>query len=215
MTQAAGQQPGQAGRIPELEGKPRPGTWSWPSPPDPGDLSRRIASRRAELRLSIEQVAVRAHMNPRYVEYLERYPARMSAAGLRSLAAALETTASELLGAGLGTPPGHGRPAGHRTLARLTRIECFELIAPGGIGRIAFPMGAGTLVLPINYIVITTIILFRTSPVGVIAAYANDSPVTFEVDRVDEALQQGWSVLSRERPARSPTRRNWPPCTGM
>lgn len=31
--------------------------WSWPSPPDPGDLSRRIIQRRTELRLSIAQVA--------------------------------------------------------------------------------------------------------------------------------------------------------------
>ena len=28
----------------------------WPSPPDPGDLSRRLAARRAELRLSVSQV---------------------------------------------------------------------------------------------------------------------------------------------------------------
>ena len=30
---------------------------SWPSPPDPGDLSKRVARRRAELGLSKAQVA--------------------------------------------------------------------------------------------------------------------------------------------------------------
>ena len=54
---------------------------SWPSPPDPGDLSRRVARRRAELRLSLSQVAARAGMSPRYLEYLERYPARPGGVG--------------------------------------------------------------------------------------------------------------------------------------
>jgi hypothetical protein len=48
----------------------------WPSPPDPGDLSRRVAQRRAELHLTQAQVEARAGLSPRYLEYLERYPAR-------------------------------------------------------------------------------------------------------------------------------------------
>ena len=32
----------------------------WPSPPDPGDLSKRVTQRRAELHLSLTQVAARA-----------------------------------------------------------------------------------------------------------------------------------------------------------
>ena len=42
----------------------------WPSPPDPGDLSKRVALRRTELRLSQAQVAARAGMSLRYLEYL-------------------------------------------------------------------------------------------------------------------------------------------------
>ena len=67
----------------------------WPSPPDPGDLSRRVAQRRAELHLSQAQVATRAGLSLRYLEYLERYPARPTAAALRQLAAALRTTPME------------------------------------------------------------------------------------------------------------------------
>ena len=48
----------------------------WPSPPDPGDLSKRVAQRRADLHLSQAQVAARAGLSLRYLEYLERYPAR-------------------------------------------------------------------------------------------------------------------------------------------
>ena len=59
--------------------------WAWPSPPDPGDLSKRVARRRAELHLSKAQVAARAGMSLRYLEYVERYPARPDAAALTSI----------------------------------------------------------------------------------------------------------------------------------
>jgi hypothetical protein len=45
---------------------------TWPSPPDPGDLSKRVAQRRAELGLSTAQAAARARMGLRYLEYLGR-----------------------------------------------------------------------------------------------------------------------------------------------
>ena len=84
----------------------------WPSPADPGDQSRRVAQRRTELRLRQAQLAMRAGLSLRYLEYLERYPARPSPAALRQLAAALRTTPAALLGAGASVPPGQCRPAG-------------------------------------------------------------------------------------------------------
>ena len=83
----------------------------WPSPPDPGDLSKRIAQRRAELHLTQAQAAARAGLSLRYLEYVQRYPARPNPATLRRLAAALRTTPAALLGGGADTPPGHGHPA--------------------------------------------------------------------------------------------------------
>ena len=50
--------------------EPRHDDHRWPSPPDPGDLSRRVAQRRAELHLSQGQVAARAGLSLRYLEYL-------------------------------------------------------------------------------------------------------------------------------------------------
>src|SRR5579872_6953889 len=91
--------PGTAGPVTRQEPDDR-----WPSPPDPGDLSRRVARRRAELRLSREQVAARSGMSLRYLEYLERYPARPEPDALRRLASALRTTPAALLGAGADTP---------------------------------------------------------------------------------------------------------------
>jgi len=168
----------------------------WPSPPDPGDLSRRIAQRRAELHLSQAQLAARAGLSLRYVEYLERYPARPAAAALRQLAAALRTTPAALLGGGANVPPGQCRPAGLRAVSKLMPAECRRLIAPGGVGRIAFGSLSGPVVVPVNFAVLADTVVVRTAEGTVIDGHA-DEQVALEVDHIDEALCQGWSVLVR------------------
>lgn len=86
-------------------------------------------------------------------------------------------------------------------LERLDQAECLRLIAPGGIGRIAFSGRYDLTVLPVNYVVHDGSILFRTaeeSPTvedlrtGIQDA---DYKVAFEVDDFDTATREGWSVL--------------------
>jgi len=168
----------------------------WPSPPDPGDLSKRVALRRAELRLSQAQVAARAGMSLRYVQYLERYPAGPGPAVLRQLAAALQTTPAALLGAGAEVPPGRGLGAGKPVMNKLTPAECRRLIAPGGVGRIAFNTATGPVVYPVNFAVVADTVVIRTGEGTVLEGHA-DEQVALEVDHIDEALCQGWSVLVR------------------
>jgi transcriptional regulator with XRE-family HTH domain len=168
----------------------------WPSPPDPGDLSKRIAQRRAELHLSVAQVAARAGLSLRYLEYLERYPARTTPAALRQLAAALRTTPAALLGGGANLPPGHRRPADLRAVSKLMPAECRRLIASGGVGRIAFGTLSGPLAVPVNFAVLDDTIVIRTAEGTIIDGHA-DEQVALEVDHIDEALCQGWSVLVR------------------
>ena len=170
--------------------------WAWPSPPDPGDLSKRVARRRAELHLSRAQVAARAGMSLRYLEYVERYPARPDAAALRRLAAALQTTPTALLGAGSQAPPGHGRPVGPPVITKLMPAECHRLIATGGIGRLGFSTTSGPVVLPVNFAMVAATVVIRTGEGTMIEGHA-DEQVAFEVDHIDEALSQGWSVLVR------------------
>lgn len=173
-----------------------PAELSWPSPPDPGDLSKRIAARRAELRLTTTQVAARARISQRYLEYLERYPASPGAAVLRQLAVALLTTPAVLLGAGGDAPPGRaGRPE-PAVIQKLTPGECRRQISPGGLGRIAFSTASGPVVLPVNYTVTGTSIVVRTDE-GTLIETHGDERVAFEVDHIDEVLHQGWSVLIR------------------
>jgi hypothetical protein len=169
--------------------------YDWPSPPDPGDLSRRLAARRAELRLSLSQVAERAAVNRRYLEYLESFPGQPDAGTLRRLAAALRTTPAALLGAGGDAPPGR-RPGPVGQLEPLSLGECHRLLAPGGLGRLAFSTVSGLMVLPVNYLLVAGIIVLRTGTGSLIAAHGDD-PVSFETDHLDETLGSGWSVLVR------------------
>ena len=176
------------------------GPWHWPVPRDPGDLSRRLVARRTELRLSVSQVAHRARIEPRYLAYLENFPAQPGAVTLRQLAAALRTTSAALLGAGQEAPPGRdpGRACwgAAGVVDRLLPAECYRLLAPRGIGRIAFGTAAGLAVLPVNYAVTANTIAIRTGSGSLIAAHA-DGPVSFEADHFDMELGQGWSVLVR------------------
>src|SRR6185437_16743030 len=90
---------------------------------------------------------------------------------------------------------------GQPVLERLDEAECLRLISPGGIGRIAYSGRFGPTVLPVNYRMYQGSIVFRT---------AHDSPtdedlrtgiaeaeykVAFEIDELDPASREGWSVL--------------------
>ena len=175
---------------------------TWPAQPDPGDLSRRLAARRAELRLSIPQVARQAQVSSRYLEYLEKFPAQPGVPVLRRLAAALRTTPTALLGAGGEEPDGRAGVSGYAgasgRIEGLFPAECRRLLAPGGVGRIAFVTGAGLMVLPVNYVIASSTVVLRTGTGSLIAAHGDDQ-VAFEADHLDEAQGQGWSVLVRGR----------------
>lgn len=88
-----------------------------------------------------------------------------------------------------------------RVIEELDEDQCLALIAPGGIGRIGYTSRFGQVVLPVNYALQDGAIVFRTAENGPIdedlrtgiadAAYK----VAFEIDSIDTAGQQGWSVL--------------------
>jgi len=134
-------------------------------------------------------------MNRRYLEYLENFAGQPGAGALRRLAAALHTTPAVLLGAGGEAAPGrHPGPVGQ--LERLSLAKCCRLLAPGGLGRIAFTTASGVMVLPVNYLLVAGTIVLRTGSGSLIAAHG-DGSVSFETDHLDETLLFGWSVLVR------------------
>ncbi len=169
--------------------------------PDPGDVGRRVARRRTELGLTREEVAARAGMAPAYVEYVEHQPAHLTTESLMRLAGALQTTPRELMGGAADLPPGRRGTARHPVLEKLDPAECRRLIAPGGVGRVVFTTPSGPVALPVNFSVVDGEIVFRTAADSVIAEYARGE-VAFEVDHLDEAMSQGWSVLVSGRAER-------------
>lgn len=88
-----------------------------------------------------------------------------------------------------------------RVIEELDEAECLLLIAPGGIGRIAYAGRFGPVVLPVNYRWHDGAVVFRTTAhsaldedlqTGIAGA---DYQVAFEIDEFDQDDRQGWSVL--------------------
>jgi hypothetical protein len=161
-----------------------------------GDLGRRVAERRRQLGLSVDEVADRSAMSPNYLHLLETNPAlQPSPAGLWRLAATLDTTVEALRGGGLDTPPGQGRPGTRPSLEELDPAECAALIAPGGVGRAVFVSDRGPVARPVNYRMLDADIVFRAEADSTLVPPAGGDQAAFEVDHLDEALTEGWSVL--------------------
>ncbi|MGW3915828.1 helix-turn-helix domain-containing protein [Streptomyces sp. NPDC005070] len=164
-----------------------------------GDVGRRIAARREELGLTRQDAALRAGIATGYLRYLEQQPsATPGTSALIRIADALDTSVAALHGGGASLPPGAGRAAGHSELIELDPAECRARLSTHGVGRIAAHTTDGLVVLPVNYSVVDGAVGFRTAPGSVLAA-AVGAHVAFEVDHVDEALSQGWSVLVQGR----------------
>jgi len=161
-----------------------------------GDLGRRVAERRRELGLTSEEVASRAGMNPIYVHGVESTPsAQLPLAALMRLAAALEMSVDDLSGSGMEVPPGRSSPATRPNLESLSADESKALVAPGGVGRFVFWDDRGPVALPVNYQMWDGDIVFRTGSEAACLANLDEESVSFEVDHLDEALTEGWSVL--------------------
>ena len=133
-------------------------------------------------------------MDSSYLAHVEHAPVAMTAGTLIRLADALDTTVSGLLGSVPARPPGHGPAAAHPALDDMREQECLRLIEPGGIGRIAFDDAGRLIVVPVNFTVHHGDIVFRTAATSAIGQYG-EGPVAFEVDRIDEGMHEGWSVL--------------------
>lgn len=162
-----------------------------------GDLGRRLAARRARLGLTRGEVADRADMSVSYLGYLEEHPGATPGTGpLHRLADALETTVSELTGGAVDLPPGLGRAVREPRMTEMASGECRALLGSHGVGRLAVLTVTGPVIVPVNYSVIDGSVVFRTSR-GATPSLAAGQEVALEVDRIDDAFSQGWSVLVR------------------
>lgn len=82
-------------------------------------------------------------------------------------------------------------------LEELTDTECHNLLAERHLGRLALVDAQGPVILPVNYVFDQGSVVFRTDPGAKPDAAADDTPVAFEVDAVDEGTRTGSSVVVR------------------
>ncbi|MFI5797855.1 helix-turn-helix domain-containing protein [Streptomyces sp. NPDC051677] len=165
--------------------------------PPSGDLGRRLATRRAQLGLSRQETAIRAGMDPGYLQHLEEHAVAAPGQGaLLRLAGALETTLAALTGGDVDRPPGPGQAGRTPAFTELSRTECGDLLSTHGVGRLAVSTAQGPVIVPVNYSVVDGTIVFRTAR-GATPSLGVGSRVAFEIDRIDDAFSQGWSVLVR------------------
>jgi hypothetical protein len=161
------------------------------------DVGRRIAEQRNRVGLTVAQTAERAGMSPEYLAYLESSMApNPTQAALIRLAAALDTTPGALSGAGQNLPPGQRSAAMGALLESMTPAECKRHLAGGGVGRFLFvEEGRGPVAIPVNFRMDGDDVVFRTGNGGSVSAGLEEPRVSFDVDHLDDALSEGWSVL--------------------
>lgn len=97
--------------------------------------------------------------------------------------------------------------------ASLDEQECRKLLAPGGVGRVAWQSDEGIMVVPVNYRMIDTRIVFHTSTLGSLAALLEPTIVGFQVDEIDAETHVGWTLLVRgtTRPSEGLESVSWVP----
>jgi nitroimidazol reductase NimA-like FMN-containing flavoprotein (pyridoxamine 5'-phosphate oxidase superfamily) len=82
------------------------------------------------------------------------------------------------------------------TRTQLSVEECQELLAGGVVGRVAMSTPVGPRIVPVNYAMHDTAIVFRTTPYSELSTYGWNSELAFEIDHLDYETHQGWSVVA-------------------
>jgi len=160
------------------------------------DLGRRILRQRYQAGLTREQAAARAGIAPSYLKYLETSPSPNPApSALARLADALGVGVGVLAGA-LRTPSGAEPPVQRPMPESLTPTQCRGYLGADGVGRVVFTGPRGPEAIPVNYATLDGDIVVRTGRHTSLVARADQSRVSFEVDHLDDALAEGWSVMA-------------------
>jgi nitroimidazol reductase NimA-like FMN-containing flavoprotein (pyridoxamine 5'-phosphate oxidase superfamily) len=157
----------------------------------PADDLATLLQQQRTLGRSLTDAARRAGLGIEAIDWIESRPVAMTAGDLLRLVEALDTTEPEQIGA---VPPATGLRPVRPTLEGMSRPESLALLQTGGIGRLAYQAAGQLVVAPVTFSLYDELIVFRTAADSAIAQYALE-PVAFEVDRIDERLHEGWSVL--------------------
>ncbi|MFI7065738.1 pyridoxamine 5'-phosphate oxidase family protein [Kribbella sp. NPDC050124] len=117
-------------------------------------------------------------------------PGGLTAGALIRLAGALDTTVANRIR----RVPVRGSSALHPVLDHLREDECLDLLTQGGAARIAFVLTGRLAVQPMQFSLHERKLVSRSEATNPIVRYG-DGPVAVEVERLDAADREGWSVL--------------------
>ncbi|MFE5332817.1 pyridoxamine 5'-phosphate oxidase family protein [Embleya sp. NPDC056575] len=167
--------------------------------PDHLVLAVGVRRRRRGLGLTVRQLARRTDLSVDWLEHLEEGSAPVSFAALTGLAAALGTSAEHLLRGIAEVPPApEPAPASPpapetRELVVMTEEECRARLFLHDVGRVAPALTREPFVLPVDYLMDGTDVLYRSAvgsrPADLVGR------VAFEVDELIRIARLGWSVL--------------------
>ncbi|MGC0418130.1 helix-turn-helix domain-containing protein [Embleya sp. AB8] len=167
--------------------------------PDHLALAIGVRTRRRGLGLTVRQLARRTDLSVTWLEHLEEGSASVSRAALASVAGALGTSAERLASDTVEMPPTPvPTPAAMsapdtRELIVMTEEECRARLFLHDVGRVVPAMAREPFVLPVDYVMDGTDVVFRSPagsrPAGLVGR------VAFEVDDLLRVARLGWSVL--------------------
>lgn len=86
-------------------------------------------------------------------------------------------------------------------LSDLGRQAALGLLGTCEVGRIAFRVGEGIRIVPVNFVIRSVkehgveVLEFRTTTSSELAVHAPGTQVAFEVDHIDTSTRSGWSVV--------------------
>jgi len=84
------------------------------------------------------------------------------------------------------------------SLKELTAAECLELLSTATVGCIAFVNVEGQQLIPVNFIVLDSLIYFRTVYTGLLSGLARGhDDVAFGVVYHEDTSRSGWNVTAR------------------
>ena len=91
----------------------------------------------------------------------------------------------------------------------LSYAECIDCLQKEEVGRLAWISDGQPTIVPVNYAWDGEAAVMRSDP-GLKLNELRDADVAFEIDRIDRARKEGWSVVIRGR-AQEVSVDDWPP----
>jgi nitroimidazol reductase NimA-like FMN-containing flavoprotein (pyridoxamine 5'-phosphate oxidase superfamily) len=87
----------------------------------------------------------------------------------------------------------------HTGMTVMPFATCLSRLRATPVGRVAFAQNGDIEVLPVNYQMLDTAVVFRTAEGSKLGAALQGKAVAFEIDEFDLTRRAGWSVLLQGR----------------